>query len=594
MVGKWLARGYDLLILSFVVVWLAGGISWNSHLYLKHGADSRRAAILVGLGGYFLVWVFQPALRLTFQKDSWVLSGVLKFGEKLREKRFRWWFYLSFIAVAAVLAVMQTLAMRVPLYDVGIFHQILWSLSSGEGFHSTISRAGNFLQDHFSPTLALLAPLFQFSQDTVFFLPVMQVLLILGGASAWIYLAEKVSEKRPGLGSHLPAAVVIFIFGFESLWANLRWGFHENALAFLALSWGFALLFTVDFQTDSVDSWYRRVGALCLLSVAAFSKEIILVDVSFVMVIWVGVELFKNRGLKSKDPSWRWFSQFFTWILALLALGFIWQFVRFESMEHPADKNYFDRYYSYLGHDVSSFFSNLLQFPSLIVTNIGASELLRYLFTVFLPWLFLPFAFFFFRGLKRQGFQSEKKNRNWSFVIWLVAMLPSFGSAALSTYSPLRSPQFHYVLELWPILACLTVVALGSIEKKNWIWAWALFSIFRWDTDPISQFLEYKVQMENQQEFRAVLKQLPEAASVMADDLAGPWVSGRKWVARWPDAALLPGQCPDYWVIQVSQSRPNEGQDRILNQFGSCFSVGQTLEELYRSPSWSVFRRVRL
>lgn len=585
MPRKWLAHTFDLLILVCLGIWVSGGVVWNSHLYLKHGADPRRAAVLLGIAGY----VFFPSLR----EESRVLVWALRFGRRLSEKRFRWGCYLALTFIASALAMMQTLALRVTLYDVGIFHQILWSLSSGEGFHSTISKAGNFLQDHFSPTLALLVPLFKFCLGTPFFLPVAQVFLILGGAAAWIYLAEKISGERGHSTSDLPAATAVFILGFESLWGNLRWGFHENALAFLGLSWAFALLFTVNFRVDSVDSWYRRLGALCLLSIAAFSKEIILVDVSFAMVVWVVIELMKNHGLRSTEPGWRRFSQFFTFILALLALGFVWQFIRFESMEHPADKNYFDRYYSYLGHDVSSFFANLFRFPQLILSNIGPRVLTDYMMTVFLPWLFLPFAFVMAR-VRKAGYDG-------SFFLWLGVILPSFGSAALSTYSPLRSSQLHYVLELWPVLASLSLVALGAIGKRSWIWAWALFSILRWDYDPISDFREYWVQIGHQQGIRAVLEQIPESASVMADDLAGPWVSGRKWVARWPDAALLPGGCADYWVIQGNRSDSQEGRNRILHLFPDCFrqnaeiSVGQLgIENIYQSSSWAVFRRTNV
>jgi uncharacterized membrane protein len=45
-------------------------------------------------------------------------------------------------------------------YDLGIFDQTIWHVSRFETPSSTVRGFGNMLGDHFSPILALLAPLF--------------------------------------------------------------------------------------------------------------------------------------------------------------------------------------------------------------------------------------------------------------------------------------------------------------------------------------------------------------------------------------------------------------------------------------------------
>ena len=44
------------------------------------------------------------------------------------------------------------------LYDLGIFHQVLWNTAHGRPFASSIKHM-SYLGDHLSPSFALLAPL---------------------------------------------------------------------------------------------------------------------------------------------------------------------------------------------------------------------------------------------------------------------------------------------------------------------------------------------------------------------------------------------------------------------------------------------------
>src|SRR5207248_1273353 len=97
----------------------------GGRLWLKHGADPRRAALLLGA-----VLVCVPMLR----KRSWVARGVEWSARELERNRPLRWALLGFgMAWACALGALQALALRYPLWDVGIFHQILWNLSHGNG-----------------------------------------------------------------------------------------------------------------------------------------------------------------------------------------------------------------------------------------------------------------------------------------------------------------------------------------------------------------------------------------------------------------------------------------------------------------------------
>lgn len=549
-----LKRLFDWSIFTFLGIWLSGGVPFRGHLYLKHGADPRRAAILIGVLGYF----FSPQLRQT----SFILRTAQRLTEALRlPKGRRLWLSLG-LCMAVMIAIGQALALRFTLYDVGIFHQILWSLNHGLGFFSTLSGAGNFLLDHFCPTLALWVPLFSVFHESPLFLPIIHVILIYSGVSAWVFLAARVPGVDRKIRMDLAAATSVFALGFESLWGNLQWGFHENTLAFTTLSWAFALGFS---EWSNENRAKRNSVLLILLGIAALSKEILLLDVSVLLLVWA-FTAFKDQR---KSPTrWRWH-----WITFLLGLGLslVAGFIAFEKLAHPPDKNYFNRYYAYLGQNLSAFFFTLIHSPRLILETIGPRELTKYFFTVFSPWLFLPLWAGAFFKLHRKASHPIAPTLSPGLTFGLLfSILPSLLSAALATFPPLRRPEFHYVMELWPALACLTILSLGWIGSSRLIWIWALFSLLRWDHNPFCDLQDYWKQANEQFLVRTHLQSIDPKARVSADEITGTWVASREWVTRWPSTLLLPGDCPDHILIQVPEQESPSAKNlkAILSRCG--------------------------
>jgi len=61
-------------------------------------------------------------------------------------------------ALLSVLSMVRHHTFHSAVYDVGIFHQVLWNTAHGLPFASSLSHM-NYLGDHFSPSFGLLAPL---------------------------------------------------------------------------------------------------------------------------------------------------------------------------------------------------------------------------------------------------------------------------------------------------------------------------------------------------------------------------------------------------------------------------------------------------
>src|SRR3954468_3601622 len=104
---KALARTLDAVALLFLGLWISGGITLGGRIWLKHGADPRRAALLLGA-----VLIFVPILR----KRSFVAAGVVRAAHELEINRALRWALLGFAgAWACLLGVLQTYALRYPL-----------------------------------------------------------------------------------------------------------------------------------------------------------------------------------------------------------------------------------------------------------------------------------------------------------------------------------------------------------------------------------------------------------------------------------------------------------------------------------------------
>lgn len=103
---------------------------------------------------------------------------------------------VAFAAVASFLVLRKHAALHTDLFDLGYYTQVIWNTAYGRWFASSVGQA-NFLTGHFSPILALLAPLFWVAPDAGVLLVVNVVCLATGAAAAYIFLRERYPNLAP-------------------------------------------------------------------------------------------------------------------------------------------------------------------------------------------------------------------------------------------------------------------------------------------------------------------------------------------------------------------------------------------------------------
>lgn len=501
-----------------------------------HPTDLRRGLLLV-----FCLMVFQSARHgknllaspfLTNPRRPWQLLGL---------------FY--FAALLSVIA--QIYAYRVPMYDTGIFHQSIWHASQGNGFYTSISGSGDHMQDHFSWSFALLVPFMKLTGGALWVLPFAHVTLIFGGFSVWVWFAKSLDSDGKNQENLLPLGIALLACFSDSVWQNIWWGFHETSFCFLAWSWFIALQWR---PASPARQTKRHLDLVALLFIGAFSKETALVEATGLALV-SGLFSFKRRESVGKITSW-----------LLIAVLFIVILYLFEIQPKPADKNYFERYYSYLGRNVHDAVFALISDPFRPIRVLGWSSFTHFGIELLWPWLGLPFYWMY-----------QKKNLRTLNWLWFVAFIPGIGLLMLSTDRSLRGSEYHYVLSIWPVVAIASIAAIKSLQKQ-WILP-VLVMLACWN--------QSKDVMENTRLSLGDIARygvgapptdgIPENAKISASERAGPWLSHFHFVTRWPELSFFSGQCPDYVFIHSEyNAAPSENPH--------CF---QTILDTKRNGPWT-------
>jgi uncharacterized membrane protein len=517
------------------------------------------ASIYDFLWAFFFVWLcFPDAPLVGFLRGVLIFLGIcfFQFFPTVTEQSYflrlgvRIWslffaennrniIILTVIGFSCALGVLQTLAFRDFMFDLGDYHQLIWNIAHGHGFASSISKSGNFLLDHLAFSVGIYAPLFWLTGDSPLTLSILYPFIQWLGVVAWLWFAKNNPVNREQKFVNLLCGATLFCaVTFDSLWANRTWGFHENTTAFAASSWAFALLFADE------DSWprlgMRRALILFLLLIAASSKEILILDVAAAIAVWSIFEWRDGRRTRSI---------FLVALVSFLAFSFFY----FESLPHPADKNYIKRYYGYLGNNIWDFLFGILLSPQLLFKKVSFESFIEYFFKVFGPWLFLPLVPLVVLRNRIRAFTPKPMTSS----IWLLAIVPSYLSAAISTNPGMRSLSFHYVMELWPLLAILTILRLAQIGSRRLIFTWCAVVVCLASKEPISEFIDYSRISISTASTRDALLNIPAQDKVLADDSTGTWLASRSIITCWPDLTALDDQCPDWAITAHDLIPPN-------------------------------------
>ncbi len=188
-----------------------------------------------------------------------------------------------FAAVVSALKIQQVWRLQSQAWDLGIHANMLWNTAHGRWFWDSI-KGVNYLGDHFSPSLALLAPLLRLWPDASVLCVAQTLALALGLPAVHRLTLEKTGDRTLAAGLTLLYAFSPLVHGVS------RDDVHAVAFAVPLLLWGLilpgarglALLAAAGtLQEDlwlcaAAAAWHRKERVAAAAFVAAFLVSLLL------------------------------------------------------------------------------------------------------------------------------------------------------------------------------------------------------------------------------------------------------------------------------------------------------------------------------
>lgn len=249
--------------------------------------------------------------------------------------------------------------------DLGLYDQAVWHYSRFETPESTLlaklidggpaAEIGlpSLLGDHFSPLLALLAPLYWILPDARSLLIAQAVLIAASAVPVFLYALPRLGR----VGAHLIALAYLFFWGIHSA---VEYDFHE--IAFVPLFIALAIYWA------DLDRWKGCFAALAML---LLTRE----DLS-VFLVFFGVYLLVLRRPRQA--------------LAAIVAGVTWYAVVVKLLmpQLAGGRAYNHWYYGRLGSDFPEALGNVARHPGLPFSIlVEPAEKMRTLLKVVVPFL---------------------------------------------------------------------------------------------------------------------------------------------------------------------------------------------------------------
>jgi len=433
-------------------------------------------------------------------------------------------------------------------FDLGIFDQTVWHYSQGETPASSIENLPNILSDHFSPGLALLAPLFWLWNDPRMLL-VAQALLIAGTAVPILLFAR----PRVGRGGALMlAAAYLAFWGVASA---VGFDFHEVALAPPLIA-GALLAF---------DRRRTGIAMACVLGLLAVKE-----DQSFLVMAF---------GLYALTLGHRRAAA------ACVAAGLAWYAVITGAVMPSlgADKRYAFWSYDSFGRDLPHAALGVLERAwRLITMPVDHSLKVHTLLRLLVPWLGLV-------ACTRVG----------------ILALPLLGERLLSSTANYWTASYHYSLTIAPVLACGAADGIATLRRRGPLAGLLtrrrtvpalcatvlLLNLATMRPNLLAELGHPTRSFANPPgvgALRAELAMIPPGASVATEDAVVPWLSHRRTVA---ELSAYTGETD--WVIvdysePVGSMAPNQGLATVQGWLGTH---GHDYRIVMAREHWLLLRR---
>lgn len=196
---------------------------------------------------------------------------------------YAWAGALLFAVVVGALKWLQAVRLQNQAFDLGIYANVLWNTAHGDLFRDSI-KGVNYLGDHFSPGLILLAPLLRLWPDAIVLSLAQSAALALGVPAVQRLAWDKTHDRAAAGGFALLYALSPLVHEAS------RYDVHAVAFAVPLLLWGLvlagrpglgALFLAGTLQEDlwlcaAAAAWHRREKRAALSFAAAFAVSVLL------------------------------------------------------------------------------------------------------------------------------------------------------------------------------------------------------------------------------------------------------------------------------------------------------------------------------
>lgn len=366
-------------------------------------------------------------------------------------------------------------------FDLGFVDQSVWSTANlGKFLHSSLSRGGSYLGEHFAPLLALLALLYKIVPSVYWLFAVQSALF--SGALLLIYrlvLLEETLKKYAGL-------LVVSLMLYQPFRLALQFDFREDNFFLFLL-----ILFFYLIKKNKI-----------ILSGLVYGLLFLVKENGAIIALLLSAFYYFEKGHKKTAK-----------VSALLALVFF-LLLNQKIMPHfaeSASRTVVAGRLGVLGKSFSEIIQNLLGHPfksiNLIILNKISLKTLHYAYQVFFPFLFLLS-------------QIRRNNR-----LYLAAALILFFLNVLVTPQTIG---FHYECVLVPFLFLFLFESL-KLQKnlQSAIYIFLVLELCVGGRSPVLYLTEHKI--SNQLEcLNKMLVKIPPSLSLTAQSALQPHVDHRE------------------------------------------------------------------
>lgn len=393
------------------------------------------------------------------------------------------WFSISAYAVYfSFLSILKFTSFSYYDFDLAVHALTVWNIIHGSVCNSILGIP--FLGNHMQPILFLTAPLYAVFPHPLTLLLLQSLALALGAFP--IYL---IAKRRIGLNFALIIALGYLLYPGLA-YTNL-FEFHPTS---------FATLFLI-FCAYAYDSGKLKLF-LFFSVLAMFCQE----NIPIAIIMFGFMALLERKPLR--------------WILSPIAIGIAYFIPAVILMGYFNQGTIqFFTIYRHLGNSPLDAVFNLLLNPGLFLSFILRNECLVYLFQVFLPLLFLPFA-------------------AW---VKLLPAAPFLLQHMLSSRFSDLSVAYHYTTEIIPFLFFSAVYAINRllnikiINRHIFVFKYALISFILFSAIVRGPYIKeaFHINNEYRRDYLDVYKErfirkVPHSANVVATFELLPRLTDRK------------------------------------------------------------------